>query len=68
MASNNFLAMEVGFPSSEMLLSSRQVIWNFFSVPLAKRRINAFNSDFVKVVSKSLSKSETLFGFFKNIQ
>ena len=48
MASNNLLAMEVEFPTSEMLLSRSSHLEFFY---LAKRRINAFNSDFIKVVS-----------------
>ena len=64
MASNNFLAMEAGFSLSEMLLSRSSDI-EFFSEPFAKRRINAFISDFIKDVSKSLLKSEYLFGFLR---
>ena len=46
MASNNFLAMEVGFSLSEMLLSRSSEI-EFFSGPFAERWIKAFNSDFI---------------------
>ena len=63
MASNNFLAMEVGITLYQMLvILSRSNDIEFFSGPFAKRWINAFNSDFIKVVFKSLSKSDSLFG------
>ena len=64
MASNNFLAIEVGFSSSVMLLS-RSLDIEFFSGPFAKRRMNAYNSDFIEAISKSLSKSDTLFGLLR---
>ena len=47
------------------MLLSRSSDIEFFSEPFAKRRINAFNSDFIRVVSKFLPKLDYLFGFIR---
>ena len=44
---------------------SRSSDIEFFPGPFTKCRINAFNSNFIKVVSKSLSKSNALFAFLR---
>ena len=59
--------MELEFSSSDMLLTRSSVI-EFFSGPFTKRKINAFNLDFIKVVSKSLSKSDSLFGLLRKFR
>ena len=53
--------MEAGFSSSEKLVSRSSDIE--FIGTFAIRRIIAFNSDFINVISKSFSNSDSLFEF-----